>query len=369
MAKINKYNTTTQPPKISIVMPMYNVEKYIKQSLESILNQTFNQYEVIIIDDCSTDSSVSIVEKMAPKFNGNLQLIKRNRNSAAPGILRNVGIGLSKGKYLLFMDSDDVITKTALEELYNAAEATDADVLHEERFLITRDRSEELTNTTPLISITWERKDEDGFVNKNTPISEDIVDRLKRYSQGEFYWNTWSKLFKRDFIIKNNIVFPDLFSAEDMVVCFKALCLAKNYVRIPNIVYFYRIRQGSIAHHNRQIEDHIQRQSKIIIDGTKCLNDFMKGFEVFNEHPEFRQNVLDIFIREHFRHLRQIYASTPVYEINKILYKEFLTASNVDASLISYFFSEANLFRVLYEQAQQQISQLQDELQALKGGS
>ena len=368
MAKINKYGTF-QSPKISIIMPMYNVEKYIKQSLESILNQTFNQYEVIIIDDCSTDSSVSIVEKMTPKFNGNLQLIKRSKNSAAPGILRNVGIGLSKGKYLLFMDSDDVITKTALEELYKAAEDTNADVLHEERFLITRDRSEELTNTTPLIPITWERQDENGFVNKNTPISEDIVDRLKRYSQGQFYWNTWSKLFKREFIIKNNIVFPDLFSAEDMVVCFKALCLAKNYVRIPNIVYFYRIRQGSIAHHNRQIEDHIQRQSKIIIDGAKCLNDFMKDFEVFNEYPEFRQNVLDIFIREHFRHLRQIYASTPVYEINKILYKEFLTASNVDASLISYFFSEANLFRVLYEQAQQQISQLQDELQALKGGS
>ncbi len=367
MAKINKPNTS-QAPKISIVMPMYNVEKYIKQSLESILNQTFNQYEVIIIDDCSTDSSISIVEKMAPKFNGNLQLIKRSKNSAAPGILRNVGIGLSRGKYLLFMDSDDVILKTALEELYNAAETTNADVLHEERFLITRDRSEELTNTTPLIPITWERKDENGFVTKNTPISEDIVDRLKRYSQGQFYWNTWSKLFKRDFIIKNNIIFPDLFSAEDMVFCFKALCLAKNYVRIPNVVYFYRIRQGSIAHHDRQMEDHVQRQVKIIIDGTKCLNGFMKDFEIFDEYPEFRQNVLDIFIREHFRHLRQIYASTPVHEINKILYKEFLTASNVDASLISYFFSEANLFRVLFDQAQQHIAQLQEEVQALKGG-
>ena len=367
MAKIIKSGSNSQAPKISIVMPMYNVEKYIKQSLESILNQTFNQYEVIIIDDCSTDNSISIVEKMTAKFNGKLQLIKRSKNSAAPGILRNIGIGLSQGKYLLFMDSDDVITKTALEELYKAAEETQADVLHEEKFLITKDRSEELTNSTPLISISWERKDENGFVTKNTTISENIVDRLQRYSQGQFYWNTWSKLFKRDFMIKNNIVFPDLFSADDMVVCFKALCLAKNYVRIPNIIYFYRIRQGSIAHHDRQMEDHLQRQVKIIIDGTKCLNEFMKDFEVFDEHPEFKQNVLDIFIREHFRHLRQIYANTPVHEINKILYKEFLTASNVDASLISYFFSEANLFRVLFDQAQQQITQLQEELARLRG--
>ena len=369
MAKIIKHDINIKAPKISIVMPMYNVEKYIKQCLESILNQTFKHYEVIIIDDFSTDKSVSIVEEIAPKFNGNLQLIRRSKNSAAPGILRNIGIGLAKGKYLLFMDSDDVITKTALEELYKAAEESKADVLHEERFLITRDRSEELTNSTRLIPITWERKDESGFVNKNTTISENLVERLQRYSQGEFYWNTWSKLFKRDFIIKNNILFPDLISAEDMVFCFKSLCLAKNYVRIPNVVYFYRIRQGSIAHHNRHMEDHLKRQTKIIIDGTKCLNDFMKDFEIFDQHPEFRQNVLDIFIREHFRHLRQIYASTPVYEINKVLYKEFLNASNVDASLISYFFSEANLFRVFLEQAQHQISQLQDEITSLKAAT
>ena len=364
LIKSSKYSNF-QMPKISIIIPMYNTEKYIQQCLESLLNQNFQQYEVIIIDDCSADKSTKIVEKMAPKFNS-LQLIKRSKNSAAPGILRNIGIGLAKGKYLLFMDSDDVITKTALEELYRAAEDSQADVIHEEKFLITKDRSEELTNKTQLIPISWERKDENGFVTKNTTISEDMSDRLQRYSQGQFYWNTWSKLFKREFIIKNHILFPDLFSAEDMIFCFKCLCLAKNYVRVPNVVYFYRIRQGSIAHHDRQMEDHIQRQVKIIIDGSKCLNDFMKEFEIFDLQPEFRQNVLDIFIREHFRHLRHIYANTPVHEINEILYKEFLTSSNVDASLISYFFSEANLFRVLFEQAQHQIAQLQEELANLR---
>ena len=342
---------------------MYNTEKYITQCLESLLNQTFQDYEVIVIDDCSTDDSTSIVEKFVPKFNDKLQLIKRSKNSASPGILRNIGICLACGKYLIFLDSDDILLKTALAELYKIAEETQADILHEEKFLITKDGSEEIDSKTPLVQITWERRGENGFVEKPTLITKDISERLKMYSKGMFYWNTWSKFFRRKFIIENHILFPDLYSAEDMIFCFKCLCLAKNYVRIPNVVYLYRIRQGSIAHHNRQMENHLHRQIKIIIDGQKCLKDFMKDFEIFEQHPEFKQNVLDIFIREHFRHLRQIYATTPIYEINKVVYKEFLTASNVDAELISYFFNEANLFRVLFEQAQQQISKLEKELE------
>ena len=366
MAKINKPNTS-QTPKISVIIPLYNTDKFIGQCLESILNQTFQQYEVIVVDDCSTDNSLSIVEKFIPRFNGRLRLFRHKKNSGGCAIPRNTGIKLARGKYLAFMDSDDVFLKNALDELYRAAEDTQADVLHEERFLITRDRSEELTNTTPLIPISWERKDDDGFVTKPTVITNDIVERLRAYSQGYFYWNIWSKLFRREFIVENCLEFVNL-SAEDMIFSFQCLCLAKNYVRVPSIVYFYRIRENSIAHLRPDKEIYIPKQLKIITDGSKYLNDFMKNFKVFDEYPEFRQNVLDIFIREHFRHLRQIYASTPVYEINKILYKEFLTAANVDASLISYFFSEANLFRVLFDQAQQHIAELQEEVQALKGG-
>ena len=361
MAKTNDYDVS-QKIKISVIIPMYNTEKYIVQCLESLLNQTFQDYEVIIIDDCSNDNSISIVENLSSKFYGRLKLIKRNKNSAAPGILRNIGIALARGKYLIFLDSDDILLKTALDELYKIADETQADVLHEEKFLITKDGSEEVDNTTQLIPITWERKGESGFVEKPTIITENLAERLQMYSKGMFYWNTWSKFFRREFIVENHITFPDFFSAEDMVFCFKCLCLAKNYVRIPNMVYFYRIRQGSIAHHNRQMENHLHRQIKIIIDGQKCLKDFMKDFEIFEQHPEFKQNVLDIFIREHFRHLRQIYATTPIHEINKVVYKEFLTASNVDAELISYLFNEANLFRVLFEQAQQKIAQLEEKL-------
>lgn len=366
MAKFTKPNSNSNStqPKISVIIPMYNSEKYIGQCLESILNQTLNDYEVIVVDDCSTDNSISIIESFKNKFGNRLQIVKRDKNYESPGISRNIGIGLARGKYLFFLDSDDIILKTAFAELYDIAEKTNADVLHEEKFLITKDGSEEVNNKTQLIPITWERKDESGFVNNPTLISDKLSERLVQYSKGMFYWNTWSKFYRRDFIIKNNILFPDLISAEDMIFCFKCLCLAKNYVRIPNIVYFYRIRQGSIAHHNRQLENHMHRQIKIIIDGVRYLKDFMKDFDLLEQNSELRQNVLDIFIREHFNHLRNIYAETPIHEINKVVLKEFQNVSSIDPELVSYFFNMANFFRTLYIQSQQQISSLQEQLKS-----
>ena len=114
------------------------------------------------------------------------------------------------------------------------------------------------------------------------------------------------------------------------------------------------------------MEEYVPKQLKIIIEGSEHLREFMKGFEIFDQNPEYRQNVLEIFIREHFRHLRKTYVENPIYEINKVLTAEFEKASRVDASLISFFFSEANLFRVFHEQSQYQISQLQKEIDELK---
>ena len=366
MAKSNKNNLSqSQPPKISVIIPLYNTDKYIDQCLNSILNQRFQDYEVIVVDDCSTDNSMKIVENIMPKFNGRLKIFKHKKNSGGCAIPRNTGIKLARGKYLAFMDSDDMFLDNALEVLYKAAEETNADVLHEERFLITQNRSEEITSETKLVPITWERKDEDGFVDKPTLITDNLTERLSLYCTGHFYWNIWSKLFRREFILENCLEFVNL-SAEDMIFSFQCLCLAKNYVRVPDVIYFYRIRQDSIAHRRPPMEEYIPKQLKIIIEGSKHLRDFMKNFEIFDQHPEFRQNALDIFIREHFRHLRKIYVNTPIHEINKVLQKEFMNAPNIDASLISYFFSEANLFRVLFEQSQQHIAQLQAEIAKLK---
>ena len=107
-------------PAVSVIIPMYNTEKYITECLNSLLNQTLENFEVIVVDDCSTDNSFAIAEKFIPAFeskNKTLVTVKFIQNSGCPGIPRNFAINTSKGKYIYFLDSDDFLDKNVLEEL------------------------------------------------------------------------------------------------------------------------------------------------------------------------------------------------------------------------------------------------------------
>ncbi|MBR0101963.1 MAG: glycosyltransferase family 2 protein, partial [Selenomonadaceae bacterium] len=117
-------------PAVSVIIPMYNVESYVGECLESVLKQTFQDFEVIVVDDCSTDDSVKIVEEYAPKFDGRLRLFSMEKNTGTPGKPRNKGIELAHGEYIQFLDADDFMILHALEALYTAAKKYDADVVY-----------------------------------------------------------------------------------------------------------------------------------------------------------------------------------------------------------------------------------------------
>ena len=124
-----------QMPAVSVIVPLYNVEKYVGECLDSILAQTFTNFEVIVVDDCSTDDSVKVVESYMPKFGGRLSIsVLKKKSNGGGSIPRNRGLELSRGKYVFFLDSDDAITPTAFEELHKIAESFNADVVHCEKF-------------------------------------------------------------------------------------------------------------------------------------------------------------------------------------------------------------------------------------------
>ena len=258
----------SKSPAISVIIPMYNTEKYITQCLESVAGQTFKDYEVIVIDDCSTDNSVAIVEGLASSFEGRLQLIKLKKNNGSPGIPRNKGLKQSKGKYIIFLDSDDMFIDTALEELFNIAEETQADVLHANQFITAKDKAEEFTVNTPIELDSWE---DSPPVKKIVAISDNLAERLKTFADKGIIWSCWNKFFRRDFLVNNKIEFATITYSEDMPFCFKALCLAKKYVRIPNIFYMYRYRQGSIQHRSVTAEQLIKMYLEVLIEGTKIF--------------------------------------------------------------------------------------------------
>ena len=163
-------------PAISVIIPLYNAEKYIGDCLDSILAQTFQNFEVIIVDDCSTDSSVDVVKSYLPKFNGRLKLTRTKKNLGNPGMPRNKTLGLSRGEYISFLDADDAITKTALEELYTVAKKFDADVVACEKFYQIPDElwhdNEFKRNLSPL------SLKKSNFVTETTLLTNNLFERI-----------------------------------------------------------------------------------------------------------------------------------------------------------------------------------------------
>ncbi len=331
----------SKSPAVSIIIPMYNTEKYITQCLESVAGQTFSDYEVIVIDDCSTDNSVKVVEGLVDRFEGKLQLIKLKKNNGTPAIPRNKGIKAAKGKYIIFLDSDDMFVDTALEELIAIAEATQADVLHANQFITAKD-SEDFTADTQVELDSWE---DFPPVKKVVTISSDLRERVKAFSDKAFIWSCWNKLFRRDFLISNKIEFATITYSEDMPFCFKALCLAKKYVRVPNVFYMYRYRQGSIQHRSVTAEQLIKMYLEVLVEGTKVFDDFMSRVAFFNEEDnlEYRYMVLDFFIREHLGYFEEVYQKYPVHLIDYLVREKLTPIFGHNAAFISYIFNAANL--------------------------
>ena len=187
-------------PLISVVVPIYNVERYIKVCIDSILAQTFQDFEIIIVDDASTDNSYNICQKL---YGGNEKVrIVRHEENQGLGPARNTGITDARGKYIFFVDSDDFILPNALEILYNAAESSGAEIVHASQYYETTQDDDQPIDFDKLTF------DKDPYQTEGF-ISTDILYRW------ENCWNRWDKgirslvwlnLYRRDIFEKYNFL-------------------------------------------------------------------------------------------------------------------------------------------------------------------
>ena len=357
-------------PAVSIIIPMYNTEKYVGECLDSIFAQTFDDYEVIVVDDCSTDNSCAIVESYLPKFNRGgverFKLIRRKINSGNPGMPINKGLAMSRGEYMFFMDSDDFITKTALEELYCIAKKFDADVVHCERYFQFRDGEK---------NFTLEGYQTGELVKEPTLITENLVERAKDLYAWRFIVNLWTKLIRRDFILENNLsMISGLY--QDVVFTYCLVYSAKIYVRVPNVVNFYRVLENSHSHKKHGVPGTLQKWINALIKGFRYLDNFLSEREFFKKRSDVKQLALEVWVRECCRHLQEIYAQVPTFQFDELLRKEF-----EGNALMAFLFSRMNVFNVnmnrqgatiqqmnAYIQRQNQvIQQLQAQIKQLKG--
>lgn len=346
-------------PAVSVIIPMYNAEKYLEECLQSLLNQTLENIEIILVDDCSTDNSLEIAKNFIPKFeigNKNFLIIKLAQRSGCPGIPRNFALDYAKGKYIFFMDSDDFLADDALEVFYKAAEEFNADVVDS--------------------YITFEYKEVDGkfehifqVMKKSSPIKKpmletaDLAKRVENIIEIKYLNTVWSKFFRRDFLIENNIKFPAMTITEDFIFTFKSIVLAKNFVRIPFVGYFYRKYSGSTSHSPR----HTNIASLDLIEGIAALDDFMQSQKFFIENPKYQYKVLD-FLNQRFSDIifKNIFFNMNLtVEETYDLYRKEIFSNNPQKNipLTAYLFVSTNIYKMLVKQQSKEIDHLKKLLQ------
>lgn len=286
----------TNAPAISVIIPMYNAEKYVGECLDSLLNQTFKNFEVIIVNDCSSDNSRAVAESYAKKFDGRLKILGNKKNSGA-AVSRNNGLMISRGEYVFFMDSDDLLLLTGLEKMYKTAEEFKADVVDLSRFYKMRDDAKEIEAINHGHARIFSKRTGEIFVD------EDLAWRAQKPIM-KFFSGAWLRFFRRDFLIENNLLFPEnVRRLEDTVWKCGFLFLAKRIVHVSYITYFYRISKASLSRTVRTRSQHINSRMTTIIDGIKWIDDVMSRSNFFEKNPHLRYEIFEELMNNIFTRL------------------------------------------------------------------
>ena len=339
-------------PAISVIIPLYNAESYIGQCLNSILAQTFKNFEVIVVDDCSTDNSVQVVESYREKFGERLTLIKKRRNSGGGFGPRNVGLTVSRGEYIYFVDADDFISKTALEVLYTAAKNFDADVVYTgARYLYTTDGGA-ILKFDKIARTLKEKKLEDKptlTVNDPNKIFKDYL------LDNTFFWAPWTKFVKRDFLTENEIVFPEITFEEDFLWSLELFARAEKFLRIPNAVYFWRDdSSNSVIRDKKSVASQIAKWIEAIVLFSDALKDLTDKLDILRDNPDYCYMTLVRQFNFCFEHNFGERLQVKPLTVYKILQRQFDDKSGSFEFLLPFMFSVIDSQQKSLIRAQQQ---------------
>ena len=341
-------------PAVSVIIPMYNAQDYIGECLDSILGQTFQDFEVIAVDDCSTDLSVAIVEEYAPKFGGRLRLARTKENSGGGGYVpRNIGLNLSCGEYIFFVDSDDFIVETALEILHAAATQTQADVVYTSKFYFYLSDNKKFNMCS----------DSESTHQEDKPIltTDDPNKNLERLLLNEGILHMpWPKVIRRDFLTGNRIDFPKIISSGDFIWTIQVMYYTKRFLRLPIALYFYRDDVSeSVTRKHRPPSEQITTCIKAFLAGAKALQSLSNKIDLLKQKPSYVGAALRSFFMNFLGRTFNERMPLNYFEMYEMLYREF----NKD-SMVPFFFSVLDAHQKELLKANQRIAELEDKLKA-----
>lgn len=216
-------------PKVSVIIPVYNAEKYLRQCLDSVINQSLREIEIICVDDGSTDGSREILSEYAAR-DARIRVIAQK--NSGPGRARNCGLTAGTGEYIIFLDADDWFEQDMLSGLLETAERNMADITicKAERF---DDR------TGQALDSAWMLKEE--YLPGEAFAPEEIADHVFQFTYGQ----VWDKLYSAGFLKSSGITFPALRCAEDTAFVYVTLLSAGRIAVLPEVKVHYRVNRKS----------------------------------------------------------------------------------------------------------------------------
>lgn len=264
-------------PLVSIIVPVYNAADYLDRCLHSILQQTYQNIQLILVNDGSKDSSLEVCKKFAKQDSRVVILDKKNSGVSDS---RNKGIALAKGKYLQFVDSDDWLVATATEQMVKSAEEHHCEMV-----------------IAPFYRVVGRLMTENGHIRKEEKISKkDFALYLMKAPANFYYGVMWNKLYRRDLIIKNKITCDtEMNWCEDFVFNLQYFAHADQIFVLQTPVYYYVKRKDSLV-------------------GTELRN---------NNIYEIKRKV--------YQYYRQFYEKLGLYEEHKGMINSFMLAVTMDS--------------------------------------
>ena len=260
--------------KVSVIIPVYNDEKYLANCIESVQKQTYSNLEIIIVDDGSTDTTPKICEKYREDY-ANIRVL--HKENGGIGSSRNAGLAMATGDYILFVDSDDWLEDNHIEELYNLLKKNDADIAVSNFNYFIEKRG----------AVGFFLKEEDYFEKTYTPEEWFAVENEAKYNMGLMFTVPWGKLYKRSLF--KNIVYPiSMHAVEDDLTTWKIYLLADKIVYMNKPTCFYRKHDGSITAQTA-------RTSSYPIESVEERIGFLSqiGFDISRETVDYRLRLND----------------------------------------------------------------------------
>lgn len=269
---------------VSVIIPVYNVEAYLPECLDSAVGQTLRNIEIICVDDGSTDHSPAILADYQKKDSRMKVLRQQNMGLSAA---RNSGLRCARGKYIYFLDGDDYVDREMLQTTVQLAEEKDLDavVFNFVRFA----DSEELLKAHPF------------YVNSIDGIPQVYtgIEYLKVANEcGAYSVSAWKALWRHQFLEENQLRFKEGILYEDMLFSFYAYMAAKRVMQIPNRFYHYRVRPGSItmmAISSQNVRGSFESAKGVLKYALQNCHEPVAGHEVWRAYRSYSEHTYHLY--------------------------------------------------------------------------